>query len=182
MRGTEAPALHLCLRGSLIFAWVVALLVGSVLPAQARPLAHPLGEITRLTATDAPDPGDVVVISSTVRANHHIPRSSLFYVVLSPDYTVIATRQVSVPRLQPGDTFSDSWSVSNSSFPSKGTYTVVLCWGRGSIQFPRCNIDVAWTTFYSVPTLGWPLSIVALGLLAVFLWRRRDVFRREGAL
>lgn len=166
---------------TLSAAWLSAAFLGpGSNRAFAAPLAKEEGRILRLTASDAPNLGDSVVISSLVEALDEIKRHNLYYVVRAPSGTVVATHRVELPEMEEGDTYSDSWSISNSSFPETGTYTVVLCWNKGR-RGNGCNIDRAETTFYSVPTLGWGLTAVALGLLGVFLWRRREDFRPEGA-
>ncbi len=138
------------------------------------------GTITSLTASDAPDAGDSVRVRSNVRADGKINSSNLYYVIYAPDgVTVVATHTTNLPNLKAGDTFSDSWSTSNLSFPSIGTYTVSLCWSPGGSH--NCSIDSATTTFYSVPSLGPFLSLVALALVVFWIWRRRHDFALETA-
>lgn len=132
------------------------------------------GQILSLTASDGRNPGDTISVSSTVQAEDRIKHSNLYYEIIAPDGTLVATHQTDPGELRDGQTFSDAWSVSNSSFPAVGTYTLTLCWSTGNSR--RCNIGRASTAFYSVPTLGWTLGLLALGLLAVFLWRQRADF------
>lgn len=132
------------------------------------------GQILSLTATDGSNPGDTITVESTVQAEGKIQRSNLYYEIIAPDGTTVATHPTDLGDLRDGETFSDSWSVGNSAFPEMGTYTVTLCWSPGKSH--NCDIDLASTTFYSVPTLGWTLGLLALGLLAVFLWRQRGDF------
>jgi hypothetical protein len=146
-----------------------------IMPAFAAPLMAHDGTILRLLATDAPGYGDMVSVSSQVRANRRISRSNLYYEIFAPGgTTIVATHSTSLPRMRPGDVYNDSWSTSNSSFPSVGTYTVILCWSTGTSH--NCDIDRAQTTFYSVPTMGWGLSLVGLILLFIFLWSHRERF------
>ena len=138
------------------------------------------GTITSLTATDAPEHGDRVRIRSSGRADGNINRSNLRYTIYAPDgSTVVATRRRNLRRMRAGDTFNDSWGRRNTNFPSIGTYTVVLCWSRNNAS--NCNIDRATTTFYSVPSLGLFFSLVALALVAIWIWRRRMDFALEVA-
>ncbi len=143
-------------------------------------LAASTGTITALSATDAPNPGQTITISASLSANSQINNSNLSYVIVAPDnVTVVATHITSLPSLQAGDTFNDSWTTTNSSFPSVGTYTLRACWSNGNST--QCQIDQKTTSFYSVPTLGGWLSLVGLALLGVFLWRRRADFRVQAA-
>lgn len=156
-----------------VLALFLALLF--VVNVRAEPYRASTGTITRLVAKDAPDQGDKVVVYSTVRADDRINNSNLYYEIVAPDgFTIVATHTTLMPRMNRGDTFDDSWSTSNRSFPSIGTYTVTLCWSTGKAQ--NCDIARARTTFYSVPSLGWGLSMVGILLLAVFLWSRRADF------
>jgi hypothetical protein len=133
------------------------------------------GTILSLTATDGPNQGDTISVSASVRADGSIQNSNLYYEIIAPDgVTVVATHTTSLGTLNAGDTRNDGWSTSNSGWPSTGTYTVNLCWSTGNSQ--NCNIASASTTFYSVPTLGWGLSLLGLGLLSVWIWRQRDRF------
>ncbi len=138
------------------------------------------GVITGLTASDASSQGSSVNIHSSERADTKISNSNLYYQVFAPDgVTVVATHTTNMPNLKAGDTYSDSWSTSNASFPSIGTYTVRLCWSTGNSQ--NCDIDSASTTFYSVPSLGWFFSLVGIALVVIWVWRRRREFALEAA-
>jgi hypothetical protein len=156
-------------------------MAGLALALLALPLAAAAqensGTILGLVGTGASSPGDAIEIEATVQANSRIQNSSLSYTLTAPSSGVIATRTVSLGRLEAGQTYSDSWSTTNT--PDMGTYTVTLCWSPGGST--NCGIASASTSFYSVPTLGWGLSLLALGALAVWLWRRRDEFALERA-
>src|SRR5574337_2138763 len=90
----------------------VALLMAAVA------LAGSTGTITALSATDAPNPGQTVAISASFLASAKITNSNVYYELIAPDgVTVVATHSTSVPGLQVGDTFNDSWTTTNTSFP-----------------------------------------------------------------
>lgn len=132
------------------------------------------GHVVSLTATDGPNPGDTIAVNSTVQADSKTNSSNLYYEITAPSGTLVATHQTDPGNLNSGQTFSDSWGADNSGFPDVGTYTVSLCWSTGNSH--NCDLASAATAFYSVPTLGWPLGLLALGMLAVFLWRQRADF------
>ena len=141
-------------------------------------LAGPNGTITALSATDAPNPGQTITISASFLASFKINNSNVYYEIIAPDgVTVVATHSTSAPSLQAGDAFNDSWTTTNTSFPSAGTYTLTACWSDGNST--NCQIDSKMTGFYSVPTLGGWLTLLGLVLLSVFLWRRRADFRPQ---
>jgi hypothetical protein len=139
-------------------------------------------EITRLTATDAPGSGQTVTVQSQVVTSERLfLRSNIYYEILAPDgVTVVATHFSRLPRLEEGEQYDDSWSVSNENFPSVCTYTVTACWSRFLLR--TCELDYKETTFYSVPTLGWMLAIAGTVLVVYFLWRQRGILMcRVGA-
>jgi hypothetical protein len=139
------------------------------------------GTVLRLAATDAPEHGDFVTVSSRVRADSRVNNSNLYYEIVAPDgSTVVATHSTSMPRMRAGDTYDDVWSTSNDTFPDIGTYSVTLCWSPGNSH--NCTIAGARTTFYSVPALGWGLTMVGVILLVAFLWGRRDQFDRAASV
>ena len=150
----------------------------TVIPASARPIGAPgEGEITSLVVVGAQNPGDPIEIDSSVLAITKCQQTNLYYEVYSPTMVLVDTRQLEPPALDPGESFDDSWSTYNT--PETGDYTVSLCWSTGQSQM--CNIDYAETTAWSVPTLGAGLSLVALGLFALWLWKRRADFREAVA-
>lgn len=154
--------------------WVLAVSLMATAGAYASPLKANVGSIQSLTAVGAAQPGDPIEVASTVVAEDRINNSNLYYELIDPSGAVIFTNQVNPPHLSTGETFSDAWQYSNP--PSTGTYTVSLCWSTGNSH--NCDIDMKTTQFSSVPTLGWPLTIVAGGLIAVWLWRRKEVWAR----
>ena len=156
--------------GSVV--WAAALLMAAVA------LAGPAGTITALSATDAPNPGQTITISASFLATSKINNSNVYYEIIAPDgVTVVATYSTSAPGLQAGESFNDSWTTTNTSFPSAGTYTLTACWSTGNST--NCDIDRKTTSFFSVPTLGGWLTLLGLALLSVFLWRRRADFRPQ---
>lgn len=129
------------------------------------------GTILSLTGTS----GNPIVISASVRADSSIQNSNLLYVLYSPTGSVLTTRKISAPRgMDAGDIFNDSFSYSNP--PATGSYRITLCWSTGNAE--NCDITSAETQFYSVPTLGWGLSIVAVLMLAAFLYQHRREFSK----
>jgi len=155
------------MKRAAILAFTAALVIAPVAYARS---------ITSLSATDAPMQGQSVNITASVIADTPVrPSSNIYYEIIAPDgVTVVQTHRTGVPALMHGDTFSDSWATSNSSFPQTGNYTVTACWSRQSRT--DCGLDYRETTFYSVPTVGVGLGILGLGMLGVFFWRRRDMF------
>ncbi len=136
------------------------------------------GTILSLVGTGAGTPGNPIQISSTVRADSAIQNSNLIYKLYSPSGALLLSRKIGAPNnMQAGGTFDDAWSYSNP--PDTGSYTVTLCWSTGNAE--NCDIASSSTGFYSVPTLGWTLSVISLALLAVFLHRRRREFARQVA-
>jgi len=155
---------------------IVAVMAALLMAAVA--LAGPDGTITALSATDAPTPGQTITVSASFTANSKISNSNVYYEITAPDgVTVVATHGTSAPNLQAGESFNDSWTTTNTSFPSAGTYTLTACWSTGNST--NCDIDRKTTSFFSVPTLGGWLTLLGLVLLSVFLWRRRADFRPQ---
>lgn len=146
-------------------------------PTAAAPTLANTGVITMLAGTGAANPGDSIAISSQVRADSRVVVSNLFYELFEPGGARVDTHQTNPSRLQPGETFRDTWSSSNT--PTRGTYTVTLCWSTG--QAHNCDIASATTSFYSVPTLGPVLTAVAVLLLACLLWINRHDFETRAA-
>ncbi|HLF01320.1 MAG TPA: MYXO-CTERM sorting domain-containing protein [Anaerolineales bacterium] len=135
------------------------------------------GVITSLSASDAPAFDQTITINASFQADSRINNSNVYYEILAPDgVTVVASHATNMPSMESGDTFSDSWTTTNSSFPASGTYTLRACWNNGGST--NCQIASASTSFFSVPTLGWWLTLAAVILLAVFLWRRRADFHK----
>lgn len=129
------------------------------------------GQITSFSATNAPNPGDTITIDITLYANTNITKSNLKFEIIAPDgITVVETHKASVPKnFGPNESWSYSWSTTNSGFPSIGTYSVNACWSTGQAE----NCDIAQTSFsiYSVPTLGW-LIFPLLVIIGLLLWRK----------
>lgn len=82
-----------------------------------------------------------------------------------------------------GGTWSDpGWSMVNTQFPNQGTYKVTATWTDTN----GIVIDRATSEFFSIPTLGWPLFLIAAIVGVAYLWRRvrtpgADVPRRVRA-
>ncbi len=160
-------------------AWLEGVGVGLIALALAfgPAVAAGEGEILSLSAIGASNPGDPIVINSSVRAIDRINSSNLSYTLSAPSGAVVAQRTFDPGRLDPGQVVNDSWSTSNT--PETGTYTVTLCWSPGSSS--NCGIASASTQFYSVPTLGWAFSGMGLALIGLFLWRNRKQFAKVPA-
>jgi len=152
--------------------WVLAVSLMATAGASASPLRANTGSIQSLTAVGAAQPGDPIDVSSTIAAMDRINKSNLYYELSDPSGAVIFATQVDPGRLDVGETSSDAWQFSNP--PSTGTYTISLCWSTGNSH--NCDIDFKTTQFSSVPTLGWPLTIVAGGLIGLWIWRRKEVW------
>ena len=146
----------------------------SVQPTSAGPMgASNKGKILQLLVQGAGNPGEPLVIDSLSEAYEKIPNSNLYYEVYSPSMTLLDTRKINPGRMEVGDTYSDHWESYNT--PDSGNYTVTLCWSTGQAQ--NCDIDYVETIEYSVPTIGLGLSILAVGLFGVLLWRNRQHFQ-----
>lgn len=162
---------HVCLVGTALGVLVLTV----VFPAGAAPTRANTGTITSLIGSGAENPGDPILISSQVRADSRVTNSNLYYEVFAPGGVLVDSHQTNPPSFEPGDTFSDSWSTSNT--PSSGTYSVTLCWSTGNAK--NCDISSATTSFYSVPTLGTALTGLGALLLAGYLWHNRRLFYQE---
>jgi len=129
------------------------------------------GQITSLSANDAPNPGDTITIDITLYANTYITNSNIMFTIVAPDgVTVVATHKANVPKnLGPNESWSYSWSITNSGFPAIGTYSVIACWSTG--QAENCAIAQASFSLFSVPTLGW-LILPLLFIIGLLLWSR----------
>lgn len=143
-------------------------------------LAANEGTITSLTASDAPDFDQTITINATFLADGKINNSNVYYEIIAPDgTTVVASHSTSMPSMDSGDTFSDSWTTTNSSFLSSGTYTLRACWSNGNST--NCQIASVSTSFFSVPTVGVWLALAGAALLGLFLWKRRRDFNADRA-
>jgi hypothetical protein len=155
----------------LFFLTVIILLIPS-------PVLAAGGSITQLSVAGGSQHNDTIVISSAGNATSKLGSSNLYYRITSPNNTLVATHSTTLPPMKKRDTFTDSWSTTNAGWPSIGTYTVTLCWSNGGST--NCDIDFASTTFYSVPTLGWELTLAGAVLLIGWLLRRRKDFELLG--
>ena len=158
-----------------ILSTALILLLLAATPALAKGNS---GTIVSLTVSGGSQFGDTIRISSQVRADTTIQNSNLYYQVIAPDgSTVLATHSASPPKgMQSGDLFSNNWTTNNSGWPTQGSYSVNLCWSTGNAH--NCGIASRTTNFYSVPTLGWGLSLVAVALIGFWLWSHRLEFAK----
>jgi hypothetical protein len=155
--------------GRWLFGPILA--IGLLLAGPA--LAAGDGTITRLDASGGRTPSDTITISSRVEANTRINNSNLYYTIVDPDGNTVATHSSHPGGMNGGEVFNDSWSTDNGGFTVSGTYTLTLCWSTGGSH--NCNIDQKSTTFYSVPALGWGLTLMLAIAAMYWLWRRGDL-------
>jgi hypothetical protein len=167
----------------MIRHWIRAIAIVTMLSASlavvkgqawAAPLRANNGTILYLTAVGSASPGDPIQINSSVRADSDIQKSNLYYELYEPGGSLVDTHTVAADRLDPGDVVNEGWSSNNT--PNTGTYTVTLCWSTGNAT--NCDIAYAETSFYSVPTMGIPLSLLGLALLGFLLWSRNGSLKR----
>jgi hypothetical protein len=138
------------------------------------------GSVLSLTASGGGGFGDTITISTSVRADNKVNNSNLYFEIRAPDGTVVDTHGFGdVPSLEEGDTYGYSWNSNNGGYPAQGNYTVSVCWSTGNSH--NCNIAQASTGFYSVPSLGTVLTLVALGLLALWIWSARHTLFGRGS-
>ena len=156
----------------LFFLTVIILLIPS-------PVLAAGGTILSLTASGGSTPNSTITVQSKVQATKKINNSNLYYTITGPgsDSTIRASHRTTLGRLNLNQTYSDSWTTTNNGWPA-GNYTLHLCWSTNNKS--NCDIASATTTFYSVPTLGWELTSVALVLLLGWLWHRRKEFEPVG--
>jgi hypothetical protein len=131
------------------------------------------GTVVSLSASGGGEFNQTITIHTTINALEKVQTSNLYFEIRAPDGTVVATHETSPPSLEAGDSYSYNWSSNNSSYPSIGDYSVVLCWSPGNSRNCQIPGGAVTTTFFSVPTFGEVLTIVALVLVAVWFWRVR---------
>jgi len=140
-------------------------------------LPHPVlaagGSILTLNAWGGWAPSTPVTVQSTVYASSKIGPSNLYYTI-SLGSTLYATHTTSLTKMSMYETRNDEWSTVNTDWP-EGDYTITICWSTGNSQ--NCDVDgPKSTTVHFVPTLGWTLTVTAVGILLYGLWRRRREF------
>ncbi len=138
------------------------------------------GTVVSLTVSGGGNYSETITINATVQAQGKINNSNIYFEIRDPNGTVVATNSASPPAMNDGDTFSYSWNSNNGGYPSMGDYTVSLCWSTGNSH--NCNISSATTGFYSVPTLGTPLTVVAVLLVGGWFWHVRGKLAIQKAL
>jgi len=136
------------------------------------------GSVLSLSASGGSNFNETITINLSVRADGKINNSTFYFEMRAPDGTVVDTHSADAPRLEAGQTYAYSWQSNNSAYPVNGSYTVFFCWSPGNSR--NCSIAQSSSGFYSVPTFGTLLSIVALVLLGVWLWTaRHKLFGRQ---
>lgn len=154
--------------------------------------------ITALSATDAPSVGGTVSVTASVenRIGRDITGSTMTYVIWWDEngdgvfgagdvwidsagaphawdgVSAVSTHVTPSIDVTGNATWSESspWTVANTLFPNQGTYRVTATWTEGD----GTVIDTKTSEFYSIPALGWPLSVLAALSGAAWLWRRRE--------
>jgi hypothetical protein len=130
------------------------------------------GVILSLSAAGGSNFNETITISTIVQATGHTNNTNFYFEIRASDGTVVATHSFDgVPSMNAGETFSYSWTSSNSAYPIMGDYSVTLCWSPGGSQ--NCNIASATTTFYAANSLGAVLTVILIALVARWLWRKR---------
>jgi hypothetical protein len=163
-------------RSSFASRW----LIWVIIPLSLLSFAGADGSVLSLSASGGSNYGENIQINVTVSADAKVNNSNFYFEIRAPDGLVVDTHSVDVPTLEDGDTYSYSWNSNNASYPTMGNYTVFFCWSPGNAH--NCSIDEASSSFYSVPTFGLVLSIVALGLLGLCLWFvRRALSKSSGS-
>jgi hypothetical protein len=118
-----------------------------------------------------------VYVQSTITADSKISNSNLYYTI-SLGSTIYANHTTNLTPMNSNETRNDQWQTVNSGWPA-GDYTVTICWSTGNSH--NCNIaGPKSVTVHFVPTLGWELTLVLLGLLLYIVWRRRKEFEPLG--
>ncbi len=154
-------------------------------------------QIISLMATDAPNLNQDIFVDSTVTNNceQTITNSIINYVIwwdsngneefdagdtyIGSDgnpYTwdgtsTVSTHETTGVNVPTGGTWSDpGWTISNSNFPYQGTYKITATWKTQS----GLLIDEKTTSFFSIPTLGYPLLFALIGMGSYLLYRKRE--------
>jgi|WetSurMetagenome_2_1015567.scaffolds.fasta_scaffold87869_2 hypothetical protein len=149
---------------AVILSFVITLLPQTALAA---------GSIFTLNAWGGWAPNTTVTVQSTIYTDSKIGPSNLYYTIALGS-TVYATHTTSQSGMNAYETRNDQWDTLNTGWP-EGDYTISICWSTGNSQ--NCNIaGPRTTTVHFVPTLGWGLTVAALGLLLLVLWKRRREF------
>lgn len=68
-----------------------------------------------------------------------------------------------------GGALTDTWSLGNAAFPNRGTYRLTAVWTASG----GAVLDTRTSSFFSIPSLGWPLTLASLAGAGAWLWRRR---------
>jgi hypothetical protein len=129
------------------------------------------GRILTLNAWGGWAPGTPVDIQATVSADTDINKTNLYYTIALGG-TIYATHTTSLPAMKMYETRNDQWETTNTGWPM-GDYTITVCWSTGNST--NCNIaGPVSTVTHFVPTLGWGLTLIAMGILVYGLYRRRE--------
>jgi hypothetical protein len=151
----------------------IAVIMALLLAVLPNPVLAAGGRILTLNAWGGYAPDTTVTVQSTVFADSKIGPSNLYYTI-SLGSTIYATHTTTLTKMSQYETRNDQWDTTNSGWP-EGDYTVTVCWSTGNSQ--NCDIDGPKSvSVHFVPTLGWGLTLSAVGILMYGLWRRRKEF------
>lgn len=135
------------------------------------------GNITSLQTDKAsyPTSGETITVASTFYSLSGVTNSHIDYSLID-DSTgqVYTTHYTSVTGISGNSTYTDSWSISNTGFPTSGQYTLKVEWRQGTGEYGSGEIiDSKTTTFYSVPSAWFIVGIVAFLIAVAYVTRMR---------
>lgn len=123
------------------------------------------GSILSFIVTGGVQPGDTITTSLTVQAKQNIPQSNMYIEIRSPNGTVELIHPIVVPSLSTGETFSYTWTFTNSSFSLAGNHNAALCWIPENSQ--NCLVSSSNIIFHPANTFS---SLKWIGLLIISIW------------
>lgn len=135
------------------------------------------GGITSLKTDKASYPisGETVTVTSSVNSVRGIVNSHIYYSIID-DGTgqVYTTHYTTVTGIPEGGSYTDSWTISNTGFPTSGRYTLRAEWRQGDGNYGSGDlIDSKTITFYSVPSPWFIVGVAAFLIAIAYLARVR---------